>query len=118
MITQIPDCAYWLVYELADTSLSNKGFSLGETQNARYDANNPSPRSMFDYSLKFTTSDVAMVGDYTVLVNVLIKDNAFPPYSTVSPPLQLTVPVAVRNCGIAASGSCSGSPNRTQIGRN
>lgn len=58
---------------------------------------------MFDYSLKFTTTDASLVGDYSVKVNVLIKDTPKPPYSSVTPPLQLTVPVSVRNCSISAN---------------
>jgi hypothetical protein len=55
---------------------------------------------MFDYSLKFTTTDVSMVGDYVVLVNVKIRDRPSPPYASVTPPLQLRIPVSVRNCSI------------------
>jgi hypothetical protein len=55
---------------------------------------------MFDYSLKFTTTDVSMVGDYAVLINVKIRDRPSPPYASVTPPLQLKIPVSVRNCSI------------------
>jgi len=55
---------------------------------------------MFDYSLKFNTTDVSMVGNYSVVVNVKIRDRPSPPYATVIPPLQLKIPVSVRNCSI------------------
>ena len=41
-----------------------------------------------------------MVGDYTVKVNIKIKDRPSPPYPSATTPLQLQIPVSVRDCKI------------------
>ena len=61
---------------------------------------------MFDMSLNFkTTTDVSLVDDYTVIISVQVMNTPRPPYSDLSQPVVLTIPVSVRNCALAATPS-------------
>lgn len=55
---------------------------------------------MYDYSLRFRTDDPNVAGDYNVVVMVQVIDVPSPPYTDVSPPVRLSIPVAVRDCKI------------------
>jgi hypothetical protein len=55
---------------LQDPTLATKGFSIVHDTNASYVSTANQTMAMYDYSLKFLTTDAAVVGDYTVVVMV------------------------------------------------